>query len=45
MEFEKERDQAFLEFKKKITGKNRRYELEIAKRLASSMNNSQQQRF
>ena len=44
MEFEKERDQAFLEFKKKEAKKNRRYELEIPKIFASSMNNSQQQR-
>ena len=44
MEFEKERDQAFLEFKKEEAEKNRRHELEIAKIFASSMNNSQQQR-
>ena len=43
MEFEKERDRAFLEFKKE-KAENRRHELEIAKIFASSMNNSQQQR-
>ena len=44
MEFEKERDRAFLEFRKKEAEKNRRHELEIAKIFESSMNNSQQQR-
>ena len=44
MEFEKERDRAFLEFKREEAEKNRRLELEIAKIFASSMNNSQQQR-
>ena len=43
MEFEKERDRAFLEFKREEAVKNRRHELEIAKIFASSMNNSQQQ--
>ena len=42
MEFEKERDRAFLEFKKEEAEKNRRHDLEIAKIFASSMNNSQQ---
>ena len=42
MEFEKERDQAFLEIKKEKAGKNWRYELEIAAKIfASSINNSQ----
>ena len=41
MEFGKERDQAFLEFKKEEAKKPRRHELEIAKIFASSMNNSQ----
>ena len=44
MEFEKERDWAFLEFTKEEVEKNRRHELEIAKIFASSMNNPQQQR-
>ena len=44
MEFEKERDGSFSEFKKEEAEKNRRYELEIAKIFGSSMNNSQQQR-
>ena len=44
MEFEKERDRAFLEFKKEEAERNRRHELEIAKIFASSMNSSQQQR-
>ena len=44
MEFEKERDRTFFEFKKEEVEKNRRHELEIAKIFASSMNNSQQQR-
>ena len=44
MGFEKERDRAFLEFRKKEAEKNRRHELEIAKIFESSMNNSQQQR-
>ena len=43
MEFEKEKDRAFSEFKKEEE-KYRRHELEIAKTFASSMNNSQQQR-
>ena len=44
MGFEKERDRAFLEFRKKEAEKNRRYELEIAKIFEQSMNNSQQQK-
>ena len=44
MEFEKERDRAFLEFTKEKEEKNRRHELEIDKKFASSMNNSQRQR-
>ena len=40
MEFEKERDRAFLKFKEKEVENNRWYELEIAKIFASSMNNS-----
>ena len=44
MEFKKERDRVFLEFKKEEAEKNQRHELEIAKIFASSMNNSQQQR-
>ena len=44
MEFEKERDRAFLEFKKEEAERNRRHELKIAKIFASSMNSSQQQR-
>ena len=44
MEFEKERDRAFLEFKKEEVEKIRRHNLEIAKIFASSTNNSQQRR-
>ena len=44
MEFEKERDRAFLEFKKEEAEKNRRHKLEIAKIFASLMKNSQQWR-
>ena len=44
VEFEKQRDRVFLKFKKEEAEKNRRYELEIAKIIASSMNNSQQLR-
>ena len=44
IEFEKERDQALLEFKKEEAEKNGSLELEIAKIFASSMNNSQKQR-
>ena len=40
MEFEKERDRAFLKFKEKEVENNRWYELEIATIFASSMNNS-----
>ena len=43
MEFGKEIDRAFLEFKTEEAGKNRRHELEIAKTFASSMNNYQKQ--
>ena len=41
MEFEKERDRAFLEFKKEEAERNRRHELKIAKIFASSVNSSQ----
>ena len=44
MEFEKERDRAFLEFKNEEAEKKRRHKLEIAKIFASVMNNSQQWR-
>ena len=44
MEFEKERDRVFLEFKKEEAEKNRRHELEIAKIFPSLTNNPQQQR-
>ena len=41
MEFGKERDRIFLEFRKEEVEKNWRHELEITKIFASSMNNSQ----
>ena len=44
MEFEKERDQTFLEFEKEEAEKKSRDELVIAKIFTSSMNNSQQKR-
>ena len=45
IEFEKERDRAFLEFNKKEADKNWRRELKIARMFASLIDNSQQQRY